>query len=71
MKNPTAPAVTREAEEDWRSERASVTPLAICLLDDLGMVQDESGGAARGGVGGASEDSPVASLSRLRPRAAV
>ena len=40
-------------------------------LDDSGMAQDESGGAAGGVLGGASKDSPVASLSRLRPRAAV
>jgi hypothetical protein len=39
-------------------------------LDVSGVAQDESGGAARK-VWRSGKDSPVASLSRLRPRAAV
>ena len=49
---------------------ASVTPEAICL----GMTQGRlrmSSGVRLLGLGGASKDSPVASLSRLRTRAAV
>jgi hypothetical protein len=49
---------------------ASVTPLAIRLWMTQGLLR-MSPGCGKGGVGGASKDSPVVSLSRLRPRAAV
>ena len=49
---------------------ASVTPLAICLWMTQGWFR-MSPAVRQGGVGGASKDSPVASLNRWRPRAAV
>ena len=64
-----ATVVHSAAEPPLRGQ--PLNPSGHTPLDDSGMVQDESGGAAGGGLGGASKDSPVASLSRWRPRAAV
>lgn len=51
VKNPAAPAVTREAEEDWRSG-GTVTPLAICLWMTQGWFR-MSPAVRQGGVGAA------------------
>jgi hypothetical protein len=50
---------------------ASVTPPAIRLWMTQGWLRMSPGVRLQGGPGGANKDSPVASLSRLRPRAAV
>ena len=50
---------------------SAVQPSGQTPLDDSGMAEDESGVRLPGGVGGPNKDPPVASISRLRPRAAV
>ena len=49
----------------------SVTSQAICLWMSQGWLRMSPAVRQGGVLGGASKDSPVVSLSRLRPRAAV
>jgi hypothetical protein len=75
-------AILSERSSAWSySDEATRVPLfrgragtargGYTPLDDSGMAQDESGVRLGGGLGGPNKDSPVVSLSRLRPRAAV
>ena len=75
-------AILSERSSAWSySDEATRAPLfrgragtargGYTPLDDLGMAQDEFGGAAAEEGGCPNKDSPVDSLSRLRPRAAV
>jgi hypothetical protein len=60
-----------DAARAGTARAASVTSQAICLWMSQGWLRMSPGVRLQGGAGRANKDSSVASLSRLRPRAAV